>query len=229
MSTLLLRLMGPMQSWGTQSVAGDRDTDSWPSKSGVIGLVCAALGRPRSEGIEDLASLRFGVRVDRCGVAETDFHTAGGGVYPTGQSGVPTADGSGSDTVVSRRHFLADAAFLAGLESDDAALLMDLHAKLANPAWPLFLGRKSFVPSPPVYMADGLVAVPLEPALKSFPPVDERCDAQMLVVVECGPEEGVPRLDGPVSYELAQRRFRLRHLRWYHIEPPKGEPRDVLV
>ena len=40
MSTLLLRLAGPMQSWGVQSRFSVRDTGLEPSKSGVIGLLC---------------------------------------------------------------------------------------------------------------------------------------------------------------------------------------------
>ncbi len=56
MSTLLMFLAGPMQSWGTQSRHSNRDTGLEPSKSGVIGLLCAALGRPRSAAIDDLAA-----------------------------------------------------------------------------------------------------------------------------------------------------------------------------
>ena len=60
MPTLLLRLVGPMQSWGTTSRFDERDTQLEPSKSGVLGLICAALGRDRSEPVEDLAALRMG-------------------------------------------------------------------------------------------------------------------------------------------------------------------------
>ena len=67
MTTLLLRLEGPMQSWGTQSRFRDRDTGLEPSKSGVIGLLCAALGRLREEPVGDLTGLRFGVRADKPG------------------------------------------------------------------------------------------------------------------------------------------------------------------
>ena len=58
MTTLLLRLQGPMQSWGTTSRFDERDTQLEPSKSGVLGLICAALGRDRKEDIQDLADLR---------------------------------------------------------------------------------------------------------------------------------------------------------------------------
>jgi len=77
MTTLLLRLAGPMQSWGTQSRFDHRDTGLEPSKSGVVGLLCAALGRPRAADGSDLAALRMGVRVDREGVLKVDYQTAG--------------------------------------------------------------------------------------------------------------------------------------------------------
>lgn len=76
MNTLLLRLEGPMQSWGVQSRFGMRDTESEPSKSGVIGLLCAALGLPRSANLENLVALRMGVRVDREGKISVDYQTA---------------------------------------------------------------------------------------------------------------------------------------------------------
>jgi CRISPR system Cascade subunit CasD len=76
MSVLLMRLAGPMQSWGIQSRYLVRDTGLEPSKSGVIGLLCAALGRARHEPVDDLAALRLGVRVDREGRMARDYHTA---------------------------------------------------------------------------------------------------------------------------------------------------------
>ena len=53
MSVLLLRLAGPMQSWGVESRFTVRDTGLEPSKSGVVGLLCAALGRRRDADIAD--------------------------------------------------------------------------------------------------------------------------------------------------------------------------------
>jgi CRISPR system Cascade subunit CasD len=147
MATLLLRLQGPMQAWGVQSRFGVRDTAREPSKSGVIGLLCAALGRDRTEPLDDLASLRMGVRIDRAGNVLMDFHTA---------NDVLKAAGGIKNTEISRRYYLANAAFLVGLESENIPLLEELDTALRNPKWMLFLGRKSFVPSPPVYLPDGL-------------------------------------------------------------------------
>jgi CRISPR system Cascade subunit CasD len=147
MPTLLLRLAGPMQSWGTTSRFDERDTQLEPSKSGVIGLLCAALGRDRAEAVDDLAALRMGVRVDREGVPMRDFQTAKGLLIASGKV-------DKERTVVSPRHYLADAAFLVGLQGDDAALLQTLRAALLRPVWPLALGRKAFAPGCPVAIAE---------------------------------------------------------------------------
>ncbi len=144
--TLLLRLEGPMQSWGFRSRFDYRDTALEPTRSGVIGLICAAMGIRRGEKISQFDSLRMGVRVEREGRPERDYHTA---------LGVIKADGSGTDTVVSRRDYLADASFTVGFESENKILLDDIAEALRNPEWPLFLGRKAFPLSvPPLGLDD---------------------------------------------------------------------------
>ncbi len=133
--TLLLRLEGPMQSWGYRSRFDYRDTALEPTRSGVIGLICAAMGIARGEDISRFEPIRMGVRVDKEGRPERDYHTA---------LDVIKADGSKGRTVVSYRDYLADAIFTVGLQSDDLGLLNSIEADLWNPRWPLFLGRKSF-------------------------------------------------------------------------------------
>lgn len=158
MSTLLLRLAGPMQSWGVQSRFVIRDTGQEPSKSGVIGLLCAALGRPRDVAVDDLAALRMGVRVDREGVMQTDYHTAGG-THRRAEAkyGVARFGEDKTGTVQSWRRYLADADFLVGLEArtdTELELLHVLDAALVRPVWPLYLGRKAFVPGEQVRLPD---------------------------------------------------------------------------
>lgn len=168
MPTLLFRLCGPMQSWGTRSRFTERDTELEPSKSGVVGLVCAALGRPRDEDTSDLAALKMGVRVDHEGTMARDYHTAG---TPTGPgSGLARAGGGISqNAVLSNRYYLAGADFLVGLEGD-IGRLTSIEAALREPAWQLSLGRKAFVPGVPVALPrSGLRDVPLREALESEP------------------------------------------------------------
>ena len=144
--TLLLRLEGPMQSWGYRSRFDYRDTALEPTRSGVIGLICAAMGIARGEDISRFDAIRMGVRVDKEGRPERDYHTA---------LDVIKADGSGKDTVVSYRDYLADAIFTVGLESDDKDLLEEIAKALCNPTWTLFLGRKAFpLAVPPIGFAD---------------------------------------------------------------------------
>lgn len=124
MHTLLLRLAGPMQSWGTHSRFSIRDTGREPSKSGVIGLLCAALGRPREEPVDDLARLLMGVRIDREGRLLRDFQTA---------LDVVKASGARSDhAVLSNRDYLADADFLVGLCGNSLPLLQRLDDALRS-------------------------------------------------------------------------------------------------
>lgn len=200
MVTLLLRLQGPMQSWGSTSRFDERDTQLEPSKSGVLGLVCAALGRDRSEPVEDLAALRMGVRVDREGVPMRDYQTA---------TGVVIASSGKADrerTVVSPRYFLADAVFLVGLEGE-RSLLRRIHVALGRPMWPLALGRKSFVPSAPVQLPDSLVDAPLAQALTQWPLLvgKRESDGWPRGLLE-DETEGSVRLDQPIA-PFAVRRF----------------------
>lgn len=151
MSVLILRLAAPLQSWGTQSRFSVRDTAREPSKSGVIGLISAALGRPRDADIRDLMALAMTVRIDREGSVQRDYQTAGGGSLPDGHPyGVAKANRAKAQTVTSSRYYLADADFRVALEGDDETLLNMIADALLRPKWPLYLGRKAFVPSQPL-------------------------------------------------------------------------------
>ncbi len=153
MATLLLRLAGPMQSWGIDSKLTVRNAGREPSKSGVIGLVAAALGRSRDDSIDDLVSLRFGVRVDQTGTLLRDYHTAH---HPTNDK----------RSYVTERYYISDAVFVAGLEGG-RNILEDIEIALHNPYYPLFLGRRSC----PVtgQLSLGIQEAPLGQALKDCP------------------------------------------------------------
>ncbi len=122
MGTLLIRLAGPMQSWGTTSRFTQRDTRNEPSKSGVIGLLAAALGIPREDWVqlEPLTRLAMAVRHDRPGIPKRDYQTAA----CAASDAIIRADGglAKDGGVVSDRHYLADAILLVSLESPDRSL-----------------------------------------------------------------------------------------------------------
>lgn len=163
MSGLLIQLGGtPLQSWGEHSAFTDRDTVAHPTRSGLIGMIAAAFGIPREQAVADstdasqtealftrLTRLRFTIRHDRPGTRLRDFHTVGGG-YPAHRT-VPTAKGgrrgAGQATIVSRRHYLADAVFTVAVTApDDPDLTARCAQALAAPHWPLHFGRRSCPP-----------------------------------------------------------------------------------
>jgi len=152
--TLLLLLEGPLQAWGVGPKMELRDTAPLPTKSGVVGLLANALGRKRAEPVDDLARLRMGVAVLRPGRLLVDLQAV---------LNVATM-GGGTKDKLTRRRYLMDASFLVGLEGEGETLVR-LHRALAAPARPLYLGRRSCLPSPPPYLPDGLVPLPLEEAL----------------------------------------------------------------
>jgi CRISPR system Cascade subunit CasD len=224
MSTLLLRLAGPMQSWGTQSRFTERDTGPEPSKSGVIGLLCAALGRPREAAVADLAALKMGVRVDRPGIMGMDYQTAGGWHRRGERYGVAQVDG-GLRTIESRRYYLADADFLVGLEGDEN-LLRELDRALQHPVWPLYLGRRAFVPGEPIRLPDeppekaGLRAEPLREALERYPWPERRFeherasfDRVQLVLESTSEASAELRHDVPISFQSHNRVFDVRYVK----------------
>lgn len=222
MPTLLLRLAGPMQSWGTTSRFDERDSQLEPSKSGVLGLVCAALGRDRAESVADLARLKMGVRVDREGFLMRDYQTAGGDRDPNRKTMMLASGDAKSRTVISPRYYLADAAFLVGLEGNDRTLLEQVHAALRAPVWPLALGRKSFPPGEPVWLQDAIRQKTLREALLAWPRIavpqhGHRGEPLRLILEH--ESEGAVRLDQPVA-PFAQRRFGPRYVASEAIHVP---------
>lgn len=237
MSTLLLRLAGPMQSWGTDSRFDIRFTGREPSKSGVIGMLCAALGKPREERpgdgfppLAELAALRMGVRIDRAGALLVDYQTAGGSHRAEERYGVINAVGRSLSTVQSRRYYLADASFLVGLEGDDA-LLRRLDAAVAAPVWQLCLGRKAFVPGEPVRLPDAgpdsawwgrtlEEALGLVDGVPGYPLAGGvRLADRVYVVMDTAPGRGAEvRQDVPLDF--ASRRFGRRYVATVPVAMP---------
>lgn len=153
MSGLLLRLAGPMQSWGVHSTFSERDTSAYPTRSGLIGLFASALGRHRGEPLDDLNALEFTIRVDRPGTVMVDYHTVGGGL-PVHQT-VPTAEGKrrspNKATIISRRHYLADAVFTVAVAGRQETVDGVAEA-LRQPAWAPYLGRRACPADPPLLL-----------------------------------------------------------------------------
>jgi CRISPR system Cascade subunit CasD len=198
MSTLLLRMAGPMQSWGIDAKFERRTTGREPSRSGVMGLCAAAMGIRRDADAQMRAisaALRFGVRVDKPGSLLCDFHTALKDKFP----------------YVTYRYYLADAAFLVGLEGEDA-LIESLEAALRAPAFPLFLGRRCCPPEGKLVL--GIRETDLETALREESLLCESMRAEDLrLVLDAGEQHsGYLLRDQPLSFNSIHRKFSFRRV-----------------
>lgn len=85
MATLLLRLAAPLQSWGSDSKFETRKTDREPTKSGVVGLLAAALGLRR----DDTEGLAPAERPALCRAGRPGRQPAGGFSHPPKMPGTP--------------------------------------------------------------------------------------------------------------------------------------------
>ncbi|MET7456279.1 type I-E CRISPR-associated protein Cas5/CasD [Streptomyces sp. NPDC005574] len=208
-SVLVLRLAGPLQSWGASSRFTRRTTESAPTKSGVIGLLAAAAGIQRDDDarLSSLADLRFGVRIDQPGTRIRDFHTAHHAV-------------TGKSMPLTERFYLADAIFVAAVEGEHT-LLAALHTALRTPVYPPFLGRRSCPPAQPLELGlsentqleDVLRAVPWQAsAWYRRQPRHQKHQTLTVLREATANEHGTADTlrDQPISFAAAHRRHALR-------------------
>jgi len=214
MSTLLLRLAAPLQSWGLESKFDTRNTQREPTKSGVLGLLAAACGirRDDTSALKEMTRLHFGVRVDQEGQMLRDFHMA-----------------HGTKDYVTYRYYLSDAVFLCGLESDDRCLLETYAEQLQHPAYPLFLGRRSCPPTLPLVL--GIRDCDLETALREEKRLTEHTEDSVRIVLDadnCDPDAAISK-DFPQSFSSRRREFGYRKYREMFIAGEKQTEHDAFA
>jgi CRISPR system Cascade subunit CasD len=223
-NSFFLRLEGPLQAWGDQqSKFVIRRTAEAPTKSGIIGMLCAALGVSRSEAPKEwlpkLATLCMGVRIDSPGVRWWDYHTVGANMQ------MRIAEGEGKTkpgAMLTRREYLCDASFLVALQGDPT-LIATLEAAMKDPKWTLYLGRKSCVPSRPLLEHRSSDFPDLLSALKSVPWRQRLKDDETPQSVDCL-LDWQPTKEEPEAPDDA--------LVWYDVpisfDPPSHNPRFVI-
>lgn len=243
MTTVLLRLSGPLQSYGTTSRWEERATLPRPTKSAVLGLLANALGP--GHGPSRFADLVFSVRCDRPGHLEEDFQTAAwrtlrlahragrrGGYHahqllvrrPRYPHTAPLAPSPASwkpadrGTVMAIKQYVVDASFLVGLSGCTPQQTNRITTALAQPYGLLYLGRRSCPPSRPILYgttADGADVWP-----HRMPLVPEASTATPQVW-----RQGLP---GPGTYAVPEQPgttrsgpdYLLLHVHPYNVSPP---------
>ena len=166
---LFLWLEGPLQAWGHDSKFGRRDSLDFPTKSGVLGLLCCARGAggDQREWLSAWANLDMQVVAyvpeDRKGnplprqPLLRDFHMVGSGYEdqdPWQTLLIPKkSDGGkavGGGTKMTFRYYLQDMAYAVAMQAP-SALVQETVSALQAPVWDLYLGRKNCVPSEFIY------------------------------------------------------------------------------
>lgn len=205
-ATLGFLIDSPMMSWGSSSRFNRRETEAFPTKSAIIGLLAAALGIDKhgtdeAERLAPLAALRLTIlRVPRASAPMplrlSDFHTVGGGYNARNSAyermSIPrkASGGASANAVITHRTYLTDARFIVLLDGT-RDLLEKLSTALIDPVWGVWFGRKTCLP-----------ALPLSPV------VADTHDAAVEAVLQrpgiAPPEpanlEGVTEEDGPDAW-----------------------------
>jgi CRISPR system Cascade subunit CasD len=146
-----LRLHGPMQAWGGATIGDNRPTLSFPTRSGVLGLIAACLGITRSDRPRLLAladSTRVHIRVDAAGTPLVDDQTI---------QGKPNASTT-RQTIQSKRTYLCDASFVAIIVPGPSYSTTAIAKALTEPVFAPFLGRRSCSPSTPLLLQEDVTA-----------------------------------------------------------------------
>lgn len=134
MKTILMKFVGPMQSWGTDSHFETRHTDFYPSKSAVTGMIGAALGIRRDDDIKGLEDIKFATRIDQEGSLLKDYHIV--------RKRNPDGELNGGN-YVTERYYLEDAIFVVAVSHEDNSLIERIYEALKRPYFQLFLGKRS--------------------------------------------------------------------------------------
>lgn len=203
MATLLLRLAAPLQSWGADSKFETRKTNREPTKSGVIGLLAAALGLRRDDaaGLARLNGLHFAVRADREGSLLVDFHTANR----------EEDRKKGKAPYVTYRHYLQDAGLSGGAGKREHRPVTGAGNGPETSGLPAVSGA-AFLPAHPAALpwhpGRGTAGYPrAEPLL-----VKQRNGAPLRIVADADPADAaaVPRRDLAVSFSPIHRQYGFR-------------------
>lgn len=155
---LLMRLYGPLASWGEIAVGEVRHSAVHPSRSALLGLLGAALGIERDDDAGQQALIqgyRFGIKLECVGSPMRDYHTVQRGVaarkvrFRTRRQELLA---SKVDTILSGREYRCDSLAVVAIEAMEGAphSLAELQAALRQPRFPLYLGRKSCPPALPL-------------------------------------------------------------------------------
>lgn len=177
MRILIIKLEGPMMSFGSLSVDETRNTARHPYQSMIVGMLANGLGlrRYEHEAISNIQrNIEIASRMDRDGVVETDYQTAWmrpecekvgeplkfrpsfidpTTVWSTRPVILKSPKEPSRSTIQMWKWYLSDAAATVAVSIKDDDLFDRVVEAVKSPSRPIFLGRKSFLPCRPLFEA----------------------------------------------------------------------------
>ena len=171
MKILHFTIYGTLQSWGERSSWNIRDSAEWPTKSGITGMICSALGYGYNDPrIGELChNIQIGCKTKKEYSPQlNDFQTVDyfGGMLANGKR----EDRISQKTIVQNKYYIMDKKFLIAITAPDD-ILKQIQAAMLNPKWAMSLGRACCIPSQPIipYIGD---FGSIEDALRNVPLYD---------------------------------------------------------
>lgn len=171
--------MGALQSWGVCTNLKYKDTEKFPTKSGICGMIGAAMGLPKGspESGKICEAIHFGAKTskrmyERVLLDDYQFTNYSYGrlfddTFPNEEKEAPTLK-----NIEQHKSYILDGCFLVVLSGEDS-LLEQIHAAFLDPVYPLFLGRACCIPSYPLIPIITDEYESLEDALRELPPFPE--------------------------------------------------------
>lgn len=242
---LIVRLYGPLASWGGIAVGQYRPAENHPSMSGVLGLVAAALGVRREDAVEQAAlreSYQMAALVHAEGTLLRDYHTTQVPSATVKKRAWPFATRREElsmprdhlNTILSSREYYCDVLATVALwptVDDPPYSLAEIAEALRHPAFVPYLGRKSCP-----------LALPLMPQVVEGADLHEACDAVQFPDQEIlsgipgrgdsgtlfWDGEGVTGFESKSTYTAPKRDVPLDRMTWQFAERDEHQAR-VLV
>lgn len=160
---LRVMLAGAIQAWGKQTYETFRPSEMFPTRSGLTGIVSAALGIPRTEKEEILNVDRSYSYAVGAVSRSNNNESRGKGASPSPGSignrmidyhvvrSVHCVNGKLKATEPTLREYLTDLKFVVIMKEskNPSYSLLEIEAALRNPRYLVYLGRKSCPPGEP--------------------------------------------------------------------------------
>ncbi len=206
---LLLWLEGPFQSWGVNSKFNRRTTLEFPTRSGILGMLCCALGKggTQTELLKKMSTFSLEVfsftkneqsHLDAPNLMLRDFQVAGGGydkknlwenlMMPKTANGEMPTGTTGAKIIY--KYYLQNKAFAVVLYNLQGMEVV-LKNAISNPCWDIYLGRKNCIPTD--YISRHEIFNSKEEALKEINVIASKKD---LIEEFCVVEEELLNKDG---------------------------------